>query len=650
MKEDQMKFCDDCVKDPILFKEIRDLNHQAQCDFCGEHGFTIDIETLSERVEGVINDHYERHWDERGADEGQPVRGLIAELTRTNEKLADTIGNFLEKKHRMRIWSDGDPNPFDGEACYQETPIDESEFHGLWDGFQREIRHRARFFSKQAKSYLEEIFDDVAGHRTWRNEPVIIEAGPGTDMPSVYRARVSLSADELRAILIDPVRQLGAPPTNLAKAGRMNPKGISMFYGAAEEETCIAEVRAPVGSDVVIGQFVFTRPIRLLDLDRFSMVYTSKSFFDPEFTKSAARAHFLKRLGKDISRPIMPRDEEDEYLVTQAVAEYLAANVASLDGLIFASAQTGQEGKNIVLFHHASKAEPYDLPASTEVTVRFGSFWDDDDDGTAIQISEKVPAGKVTTARHVTESAGQPAFNLTGWENDANIEVNLVALHEPYLRLDISSIKVLRVRAVKYSKDRRSINRSRELEEDRAQMNDPTCFNYFAYGSNMSSARLRFRVPNCRVVAVATLVGHELRFHKASKDDSAKCDAYRTGDLSNGVVGVVFAVPVGEKPLLDKAEGQGNGYDDVTVNLIANDGSAIEAVTYIASQNSIDASLHPYAWYKDFVSTGAEEHKLPRSYIETFIDPIQAVADPDPAREKKRRQEVAPNTREQPIF
>ena len=35
----------------------------------------------------------------------------------------------------------------------------------------------------------------------------------------------------------------------------MNAAGISVFYGAMEEETCIAEARAPVGSYVVIGRF-----------------------------------------------------------------------------------------------------------------------------------------------------------------------------------------------------------------------------------------------------------------------------------------------------------------------------------------------------------------------------------------------------------
>ena len=41
----------------------------------------------------------------------------------------------------------------------------------------------------------------------------------------------------------------------------MNAPGIRAFYGAMEESTCLAEIRAPVGSHVVVGRFQFTRPV-----------------------------------------------------------------------------------------------------------------------------------------------------------------------------------------------------------------------------------------------------------------------------------------------------------------------------------------------------------------------------------------------------
>ena len=60
---------------------------------------------------------------------------------------------------------------------------------------------------------------------------------------------------------------------------------------------------------------------------------------------------------------------------------------------------------------------------------------------------------------------------------------------------------------------------------------------YFAYGSNMSTARLRGRVPSCKPLGVATLPGHALRFHKRSADKSGKCNAFASGN-DNSVIGV----------------------------------------------------------------------------------------------------------------
>ena len=53
---------------------------------------------------------------------------------------------------------------------------------------------------------------------------------------------------------------------------------------------------------------------------------------------------------------------------------------------------------------------------------------------------------------------------------------------------------------------------------------------YFAYGSNMLTARLRERMPSCKPLGIAKLPGHALRFHKRSKDQSGKCNAFATDD------------------------------------------------------------------------------------------------------------------------
>lgn len=102
----------------------------------------------------------------------------------------------------------------------------------------------------------------------------------------------------------------------------MNAKGISAFYGATEPHIALAEVRPPVGSQVAIVRFEIVRPLRLLDLNKLEQIQESGSIFDPGYARRLGRMMFLTKLSGRISRPVMPDDQDNEYLATQAVADY----------------------------------------------------------------------------------------------------------------------------------------------------------------------------------------------------------------------------------------------------------------------------------------------------------------------------------------
>ncbi|MCH8538170.1 MAG: gamma-glutamylcyclotransferase [Alkalimonas sp.] len=152
---------------------------------------------------------------------------------------------------------------------------------------------------------------------------------------------------------------------------------------------------------------------------------------------------------------------------------------------------------------------------------------------------------------------------------------------------------------------------------------------YFAYGSNMSLARLRQRVPSAERLGVYQLPGYQLRFHKASLDGSAKCDAFFTGDASHQVLGAVYKMDPSERPVLDKAESLGTGYNAKQVELHHADGHSIEALIYYAIR--IRDDVIPYDWYKHHVLVGAREVALPQPYIQ-FIESVIAIPDPDRLR------------------
>ncbi len=640
-----MNVCYQCVGDDYLQRELRGEGKTHKCDFCGRRRKSWSIGKLAERVQSVIEENYLRHQDEYGADSGEPIVHLIADLAQVSEPVAEALRAEISSGTAYYAAQSGESDPFSSEACYIERKPDTYDYQESWLFFRTEIGQRSRYFSEPARRSLLEIFGDIASMRVWPNEPVIVKVAPESDDRFLYRGRIAFSGADIELYLKNPVGELGPPPPRFAKQGRMNAAGISVFYGAREADTCIAEVRAPVGSHVVLGRFEIIREMRLLDLDKLTKVFTSVSMFDPSFQRISGRASFFKRLVAEISRPVMPRDEESEYLVTQAVSEFLASSVEPrLDGIMFNSAQTDHEGRNVVLFNHACAVEPYNLPTGTDVSVNFGWASDDDYDD-SITVWEETPRPKPPRKTPIAAptKTGSSAFNFADfvpWPDESAFE-DLGTSGEPFLRLLVDEISVSRIRAVKYDQHKRGLSRYRYQDGDHDMLADGKGFIYFAYGANMHTPRLQFQASRCKLIGIATLVGHELRFHKSSTDGSAKCNVFWTGNPADTVVGVLYNIPFSQKAALDNAVGLGEGYNEVTITVMTADAKAVDAVTYVASDEAIDENLRPYQWYKDFVESGARDHDLPDTYVARYISDVDAVTDPDESRDKAKRAEIA---------
>ncbi|MBA1148604.1 gamma-glutamylcyclotransferase [Ectothiorhodospiraceae bacterium WFHF3C12] len=154
---------------------------------------------------------------------------------------------------------------------------------------------------------------------------------------------------------------------------------------------------------------------------------------------------------------------------------------------------------------------------------------------------------------------------------------------------------------------------------------------YFAYGSNLHPERLGRRTPSQRLLGPAELPAHDLRFHKRSGvDDSAKADAYFTGDPAHRVLGAVYALTPDDFPALDRVESLGAGYD-LKVETLTVAGAALEVFLYVAQEAYIDPVSEPFDWYRDLVLHGALYHGFPEPYVRR-IRAIAGTADPDADR------------------
>lgn len=484
--EDEKRVCDSCVADTYLTAEIQCAGRVGSCAYCDAERSTIGLEELADWVEGAFERHFDRSstepepWEyallaDRESSysfsrQGEPVVSAIADAVGIDEDIASDVQMILEARHSdFDAAAAGGETEFDGDSYYVEKPINDRIWRAEWDYFERSLKTEARYFSRSAAAHLNALFGGVEALKTRDNRPLVVDAGPGHELNSLYRGRVFQSVDPLEEALARPDLKLGPPPSAYAAAGRMNATGISVFYGADQEGVVIAEVRPPVGAKVVVAKFEIVRPLRLLDLTALGDVVVEGSIFDPTYAQSLERAAFLRTLSRKMTRAVMPDDASFEYLTTQAIADFLATEAADpLDGIIFPSVQVSGTGTNVVLFHKAARVARLDLPDGTEVKSSSGS-WEDDGDNmhweTYYEAVEYVPPPdpEGTSGKSSDDHARGGPIDLETlhrlWiERDSDPR-------EPTLRVLPESLKVHHVTGVVFAKVEHEVKRRRRVRK-----------------------------------------------------------------------------------------------------------------------------------------------------------------------------------------
>ena len=98
--------------------------------------------------------------------------------------------------------------------------------------------------------------------------------------------------------------------------------------------------------------------------------------------------------------------------------------------------------------------------------------------------------------------------------------------------------------------------------------------------------------------------------------------------------GVVVEIDPAAKSILDSYEDFGTGYLEKSISVEMTSGAKLQALTYYAIK--IDPQVKPFQWYLDLVIAGANEHGLPKFYLETIQGTI-SVKDPDQERDRRNR-------------
>lgn len=451
--------CSDCIGEQYLKTKMEQDGIEGKCNYCGKSGKTISIKELAHWVDKAIDDHFQRTSDQPDIYEyaalrdkesdyiwlrhGEPVTDVISEMAHIDDEPAEHIRQILDDYYYdIDEAAMGEENPYDPEAHYEEKDGNDYELRNGWTYFQKSLKTETRLFNREAEKVLASIFEGMNEHLTDEFNPVIVDVGRDCHIEHFYRARVFQSSEELEKALCRPDLEIGPPPFSSATAGRMNARGISVFYGATEPGVALAEVRPPVGSRVVVARFTIVEALRLLDVEALRSIYVEGSLFDSSHIRRLEKAKFLRRLSDHITMPVMPEDESADYLVTQAIADYLASmEEPKLDGIIYRSIQNGGQGRNVALFHKSSRVEALSIPEGMDISALLVRSSDEGPQGDYL-VLEEVPDEHSKKGKDYNDffsSMEPPLFADEHYDDD---------LRSPTLRVDLDTVVVHHIRRI----------------------------------------------------------------------------------------------------------------------------------------------------------------------------------------------------------
>ncbi|MGQ1801502.1 RES family NAD+ phosphorylase [Serratia marcescens] len=450
--------CYRCVPDKHVKARIKNEGNRKQnCSYCQRKFINVSIEQIGEWIDTMFDTYYEQGgYDYVGNARGEEAPFIIEEELGVDFNIAADIYESMQSNPLI------DGYYYDDEAKYEcdSTFVPIKSIHGnydaKWEEITRSLKHESRFFNKDAKIFLDELFKDIHTMRTDESGSAIKSY---THVNVFYRARSFTEISEVEKALAQPERYLGPPPPDSAKSGRMNALGVPVFYGSLSPETAMAEIRPVVGSWVIVAQFRPLRDLRILDLSSMNFIPPAGvSKFDPKHLQVREKIRFLKTLAHKLTIPVLNGANGHEYLMTQAVAEYLGLYEGfDLDGITFKSTQVNDNDEdidktNIVLFNKSAKIKNSDSGGkdSQYAVTLFEYEGEDDNDVPYYGFNPKIRR-VIKTIENNTFSSRQIATNESKF----------------VLALDLENIMVKRLKGIKFSVDDYQVKLGGDIEPRR---------------------------------------------------------------------------------------------------------------------------------------------------------------------------------------
>lgn len=315
--------CPDCIEDPALKQFVARHARIDRCGFCDGPGpYGLSLEALFEYMSGCLQDEYDDPLNEVGWDSGWAT-AYVFDSDELLDKLEEPLGHpDLRDAFVLafeREWCQANPHglPYDRALAYS------------WERFADYVRTRGRYLflrtgrrkQGQDPEVIEpaQVLDEVA--KTIHNSDVIRTLPVGSPL---LRARAHPKERPATT-----AADLGSPPIGATTANRMSPAGISMFYGAEDQDTALAELRPRTGDWATVARWTTTRDLRYLDLAQLPPV---PSLFDQVARVQRPWLKFLWRFAAEIAQPVDPDAGPVDYVPTQIFTEFIRDELLAPDG------------------------------------------------------------------------------------------------------------------------------------------------------------------------------------------------------------------------------------------------------------------------------------------------------------------------------
>lgn len=439
----------DCILESFLSNYVQKHGSVGKCSFqpSDREQKVLPLSEFVAHVDRALESHfvfqtehpegYEYYLQRDGRWErpGDPIEHVIQDMAGVDEEVAQICRQVLSDTKEAVLPGDViEEFMFDEDSHWKPRSIDGDALLSEWYALESSLQSTTRFFNEHASAWFANMFDAARALTKHTDQTFTISFGPKSKRKNLYRARVFQRIEDVKKALEAPHVELSAPPTHIARAGRMNAEGISMFYGATNPEIALAEVRPPVGSWVIIGKFEAKKSLTLLNASALADYKPQGSVFDPQLLKRMVYADFFKKFADRLSRPVLPDGERREYIITQAIADYLAqSSEPKVDGIMYASAQTSRRGQNVVLFSRRSKVSALfdgDVEWSTEAWT-----YDNDED----RVFEDYSVRSSVWPREKSKAASRRYTKKTSHPSDQST-----------LKLDQNALVVRRISEVQY--------------------------------------------------------------------------------------------------------------------------------------------------------------------------------------------------------